>query len=126
MVKIIFSLVIAMNPCLGEINISDKEEIINFCKEVKKIDAENTFEGLSIIKNVDSCDFEDLLNELEQAKNIQDIKQHLVNQTTFILFDGNERALGGVNIRHKLNENLLKHGGHIGVLIRPSERRKVY
>ena len=126
MVKIIFSLVIAMNPCLGEINISDKEEIINFCKEVKKIDAENTFEGLSIIKNVDSCDFEDLLNELEQAKNIQDIKQHLVNQTTFILFDGNEIALGGVNIRHKLNENLLKHGGHIGVLIRPSERRKVY
>ena len=126
MVKIIFSLVIAMNPCLREINISDKEEIINFCKEVKKIDAENTFEGLSIIKNVDSCDFEDLLNELEQAKNIQDIKQHLVNQTTFILFDGNEIALGGVNIRHKLNEKLLKHGGHIGVLIRPSERRKVY
>lgn len=126
MVKIIFSLVIAMNPCLREINISDKEEIINFCKEVKKIDAENTFEGLSIIKNVDSCDFEDFLNELEQAKNIQDIKQHLVNQTTFILFDGNEIALGGVNIRHKLNENLLKHGGHIGVLIRPSERRKVY
>lgn len=126
MVKIIFSLVIAMNPCLREINISDKEEIINFCKEVKKIDAENTFEGLSIIKNVDSCDFEDLLNELEQAKNIQDIKQHLVNQTTFILFDVNEIALGGVNIRHKLNENLLKHGGHIGVLIRPSERRKVY
>ena len=115
-----------MNPYLREINISDKEEIINFCKEVKKIDAENTFEGLSIIKNVDSCDFEDFLNELEQAKNIQDIKQHLVNQTTFILFDGNEIALGGVNIRHKLNENLLKHGGHIGVLIRPSERRKVY
>lgn len=43
-----------MNPYLREINISDKEEIINFCKEVKKIDAENTFEGLSIIKNVDS------------------------------------------------------------------------
>ena len=31
-----------------------------------------------------------------------------------------------MNIRHSLNEYLLKYGGHIGDGIRPSERRKGY
>lgn len=34
--------------------------------------------------------------------------------------------IGKVNIRHRLNKNLLKAGGHIGYTIRPSERRKGY
>lgn len=32
--------------------------------------------------------------------------------------------LGAVNIRHYLNDYLLKYAGHIGDGIRPSERRK--
>ena len=115
-----------MDLKLREITVEDKEELIDFCKEVKKFDNENMFEGLSNIKNVDNCDFEEFIQELEKAKNIKEIKPHLVNQTTFILFDDNDRALGGVNVRHELNDNLLNHGGHIGVLIRPTERRKGY
>ena len=34
--------------------------------------------------------------------------------------------VGAVNIRHYLNDHLLKYGGHIGDGIRPSERRKGY
>ena len=34
--------------------------------------------------------------------------------------------VGVVNIRHDLNEYLLKYGGHIGDGVRPSERRKGY
>lgn len=34
--------------------------------------------------------------------------------------------VGCVNIRHRLNEELLKSGGHIGDGVRPSERRKGY
>ena len=34
--------------------------------------------------------------------------------------------LGAVNIRHCLNDYLLKYGGHIGDGIRPSERGKGY
>ena len=37
-----------------------------------------------------------------------------------------DRLLGAVNIRHYLNDSLLKEGGHIGDGIRPSERRKGY
>ncbi len=44
----------------------------------------------------------------------------------FLLDEDRDRLLGAVNIRHYLNEALLKEGGHIGDGIRPSERRKGY
>ena len=34
--------------------------------------------------------------------------------------------MGAVNIRHYLNDELLRSGGHIGDGVRPSERRKGY
>ena len=34
--------------------------------------------------------------------------------------------VGGFNLRHNLKGNLINHGGHIGYLIRPSERGKGY
>ena len=40
--------------------------------------------------------------------------------------DFRNRLLGAVNIRHYLNEALLREGGHIGDGIRPGERRKGY
>lgn len=36
------------------------------------------------------------------------------------------RVVGMVNIRHTLNDHLLKYGGNIGYSVRPSERRKGY
>ncbi|MBQ1493280.1 MAG: GNAT family N-acetyltransferase [Blautia sp.] len=44
----------------------------------------------------------------------------------FLLSEEENRLLGAVDIRHYLNEGLLKEGGHIGDGIRPSERRKGY
>ena len=115
-----------MGIILREITIEDANEIIALWKEVKENDVENTFEGLSNIKNVDNIDFKDFLLDLEKSKNIKDIKPHLVNQTTYMMFDENKRVLGWENIRNELDDNLLKHGGHIGALIRPSERKKGY
>lgn len=50
---------------------------------------------------------------------------HLVPSTTYFAMVNNE-IVGVVNIRHKLNDDLLKIGGHIGFSIRPSQRRKGY
>ena len=46
--------------------------------------------------------------------------------TLFCLEKDRNIFVGAVNIRHHLNEELLKTGGHIGAGIRPSERRKGY
>ena len=51
----------------------------------------------------------------------------LVPDSVFFLLDEErDRLLGAVNIRHYLNERLLREGGHIGDGIRPTERRKGY
>ncbi len=44
----------------------------------------------------------------------------------FLLDEERDRLLGAVDIRHNLNEKLLREGGHIGDGIRPTERRKGY
>lgn len=51
----------------------------------------------------------------------------LVPDSTFFALDTErERFIGAVNIRHRLNDRLLRAGGHIGDGVRPSERRKGY
>jgi predicted acetyltransferase len=35
-----------------------------------------------------------------------------------------ERVLGGIALRHELNDFLLNVGGHIGFSVRPAERRR--
>ena len=52
--------------------------------------------------------------------------RHFVTAHCFCLTDGSGRMLGAIQIRHRLNEALLKSGGHIGYGVRPSERRKGY
>lgn len=40
--------------------------------------------------------------------------------------ESDHRVVGVIDIRHRLNEYLLKFGGHIGYSVRKSERRKGY
>lgn len=73
------------------------------------------------IRRLDYRDFDRYCAELE----IKDETGGLVPDSTFFCLD-EERdiVVGAVNIRHYLNESLLKSGGHIGDGVRPSERRK--
>lgn len=59
-----------------------------------------------------------------QAKGVYP-KKGLVPQTVFWLVDGN-KFLGKLSIRHRLNDNLKRLGGHIGYYVRPDERGKGY
>ena len=76
----------------------------------------------SIFKN-DYHDFDYYLNNLERKYETED---RVPDSVFFLLDEERNRLLGAVNIRHYLNESLLKEGGHIGDGIRPSERRKGY
>lgn len=51
----------------------------------------------------------------------------LVPDSTFLCVrEADDRLVGMVNIRHKLNDWLNHYGGHIGYSIRPDERGKGY
>lgn len=76
----------------------------------------------AIFKN-DYHNFDYYLENLETKEE----KDGRVPDSVFFLLD-EERDIfiGAINIRHYLNDYLLKEGGHIGDGIRPSERRKGY
>lgn len=115
-----------MNLFLREITENDKYELLSMIDEINKSNDYEKFEGLSNIKKVTKENFKDFLIELQHNKNMKLYKPNLVDQSTFILVDENGHIYGGTNIRHELNDNLLRHGGNIGYLIRPSERGKGY
>lgn len=76
----------------------------------------------AIFRN-DYRDFDCYISRLERDKP----QDGMVPASTFFCFDDERNIMvGAVNIRHYLNDYLLKYGGHIGDGIRPSERRKGY
>lgn len=73
------------------------------------------------IRKADYHDFDSYIASLELI-DTQDGK--IPNSTFFCLDTDRNIVVGAVNIRHYLNEDLLRNGGHIGDGVRPSERRK--
>lgn len=73
------------------------------------------------IRRLDYRDFDRYSANLE----VKDTSGGLVPDSVFFCLD-EERDIfvGAVNIRHKLNAQLLLNGGHIGDGVRPGERRK--
>ena len=62
--------------------------------------------------------------ELSHARG-ENLPAGFVPDTTYWLVDSGE-YIGRINVRHRLNENLKKFGGHIGYDIRPGKRRQGY
>ena len=54
------------------------------------------------------------------------LPENRVPSIQLVSFDDVGRALGFLNLRLRLNEDLLNYAGHIGYSIRPSERGKSY
>lgn len=94
-------------------------------RQIKDMLDEWTASGEKIIpyaiRRLDYNDFEHYCENLE----VKDARDGLVPDSTFFCLDEERNIMvGAVNIRHYLNEALLKNGGHIGDGVRPSERRK--
>lgn len=99
----------------------DEEQVMNLINEIKAYDG--NFEGMDNIGRME--DFDEFLQTLEKNKHQELIKPGYSPQTTFGVFDDG-KLIGAFNLRHELKGNLINHGGNIGYLVRPSERRKGY
>lgn len=99
----------------------DQTKLLDMINEINNFDC--NFEGLTNIREIVSYD--SFLEQLEKNKHQEFVKPEYSPQTTFGVFDDN-KLVGGFNLRHTIKGNLIHHGGNIGYLIRPSERRKRY
>jgi len=84
-------------------------------------------EGLAHYQQFDlpelSKHFDEYIQRLLEQVEGKNLPAEWVPHTELWLVEGDE-FLGRVDIRHKLNEALKKHGGHIGYDVRPTQRRK--
>ena len=99
----------------------DKEQLFDMINEINKYDAD--FEGVDDIGRIE--DYNVFLKKLEKWKHQERIGLNYSPQTTFGVFD-DEKLVGGFVLRHTLKGVLINHGGNIGYLVRPSERKKGY
>lgn len=78
--------------------------------------------GLSKAKN-----YEAWLTILSNNQNIETLREGLVESSTYLAVRiEDEKVVGMIDIKHRLNGYLLRFGGHIGYSVRKTERRKGY
>ena len=70
-------------------------------------------------------DFTTYVNKLIDESHGKNLPSGYVSHTSYWLIDNNE-CIGRVDIRHVLNEHLLRIGGHIGYDICPAKRNQGY
>jgi predicted acetyltransferase len=111
------------NPFLSEPDVKYKKSYLNALSEYSDDD---TY-GRRVEEKAEELkkDFESFVEKIKGEALGKNLKPGFVPNTTLWLID-NDEYIGRVNIRHTLNDNLMKIGGHIGYSIRPSKRGMGY
>jgi len=103
------------------------EEELHAYRDEMFANGETILNGCGGLERYDQ--FQDWLDHLHSYANRETIdpSTKYVEGSQWLLVDEKEtRVYGMMNLRHYLNEQLLKTSGHIGYSIRPSERKKGY
>ncbi|MEK8131535.1 GNAT family N-acetyltransferase [Paenibacillus filicis] len=102
-------------------NLTDGRDIYNMIVEIGS--GENGYVNSGF--DIDYAEFPRFLREkIEMAAGLNLPSSHVPQTTYWLVIDSKPVGIG--KLRHYLNENLKKSGGHVGYTIRPSERGKGY
>ena len=113
-----------MNDVRLVIPLKEHEKLaLEYLEEFEEYDSSNNGTG-----GLDSHeDYDEWLLKLEKDLDILNIPDDRVPANTYFLIrQSDNRIIGMMNLRHRLNDFLLEQGGHIGYAIRPTERKKGY
>lgn len=98
-----------------------KEQVIEYHEEFRQ-NGEDVINGSGNLEKFD--DFDKWLEKIRNDVMIE-ITEEKVPATVYLAIrEKDNKLMGMVQIRHKLNVKLLNKGGNIGYSVRPSERNK--
>ena len=85
----------------------------------------DSLDGCAGLENVENIN--QWLAKIEENSRDETVADGLVPATTYLAIRKDDNQIVGmIDIRHRLNDSLLKSGGHIGYSVRPSERQQGY
>ncbi len=99
-----------------------KEEVLKYRREF--VANGDSMDGCGCLRETES--FEEWYRLWQEMQREETVREGWVPSTTYLAVDEGNRVVGMIDIRHRLNENLLQFGGHIGYSVRPSARRRGY
>ncbi|MCL1918299.1 MAG: GNAT family N-acetyltransferase [Peptococcaceae bacterium] len=86
---------------------------------------ETVIHGSSLFDEIDS--YEDWLQHIKRNSCEETVpRSWVVSSVFFGVRARDQKIIGVIDLRHKLNAFLKRYGGHIGYAVRPSERGKGY
>jgi len=100
-----------------------KEKLMDYKREF--IENEDSMDGTAGLKNAET--FEEWYSAVCDNSKEETVRHGLVSSTTYMaITSDDDRLVGMIDIRHRLNDHLFNFGGHIGYSIRKSERQQGY
>ncbi|MDA3730459.1 GNAT family N-acetyltransferase [Niameybacter massiliensis] len=103
-------------------SLADKERVMDYREEF--IRNNERMDGCATLREANT--FEEWYQVFQDTLKEETVRPGFVPATTYLAVDGDEKLIGMIDIRHRLNEYLLNYGGHIGYSVRKSERRQGY
>ena len=93
-----------------------------------KIEFIENEEGIHVLSSLRSSkSFEEWYKSIFDNLKEETVGKGLVPAATYIAISTNDdRLIGMINVRYRLNDSLLNYGGHIGYSVRKSDRNKGY
>lgn len=99
-----------------------KDDLMDYKREF--IENRDSMDGSAGLR--DSKTFEEWYKAFLDNLKEETAREGLVPATTYLAINNDGKLVGMIDIRHRLNDYLLRVGGHIGYSIRKCERKKGY
>ena len=105
-----------------------EQQAINLIDEVSATDVDPNlrFAGFAHLQEYRDSFAEWLVRLQNMAHEETVAVGHMPANTFFAVRKSDSKVVGIVDVRHRLNDYMLKYAGHIGYTVLPSERRKGY
>jgi len=85
----------------------------------------DSLDGTSRLKEAESVQW--WLDDIEQNRHEETVIEGFVPATSYLAVrESDDKVVGMIQVRHRLNDFLLNFGGHIGYSVHPNERKKGY
>ena len=107
--------------------LSRKNQILEYIEEMKKHESQIHGDG-RLKKYLDEKSYEEWVINVHNMENEKyALSKGLVPSSTYFLIrENDDKLIGMIDLRIKLNDYLRNYGGNIGYSIRPTERKKGY